>query len=201
MDGSSGKVQFMTRRRGRSIIVNSPSGLDSVPSGRRITIRIRPPIRRSTSRSVRSQRPAPSRPRRSLTLFQVFADDVEQPRPAIALLVDPFRGLGQRLGSQGEPVGPAVDHPGDDARLLERPQVAGDRRLGDREVARHLADGGRSAAEALDDLAPQWMRERAECIVSHSANYIGEGHTPSHPHRRGASHARPQNRQPRGVQR
>ena len=38
--------------------------------------------------------------------------------------------------------------------------------------SRHLSDGRRPAAEPLDDLAPQRVRERPEHIVSHCANYM-----------------------------
>ena len=52
--------------------------------------------------------------------------------------------------------------------------MPGDRRLGDAEIARHLADGRGAAAEPLDDLAPERMRECLERIVSHCANYIAD---------------------------
>jgi predicted dithiol-disulfide oxidoreductase (DUF899 family) len=51
--------------------------------------------------------------------------------------------------------------------------MAGDRRLGDVEVAADLGDGRRTAAESLDDVAAERVGEGFERIVSYFANYIG----------------------------
>src|SRR5262245_9052943 len=68
-------------------------------------------------------------------------------------------------------MGAAVDHPCDDACVLEQPQMSGDRRLGHAEAPARLADGGGPGAEPRHDLAAERMGERRECIVSHYANH------------------------------
>ena len=67
-------------------------------------------------------------------LLQVVIDDVEHALPEGALAIHPLGGLLERLGLEREPVRAAVDHAGDDARLLQDLQVLGDRGLGDAEV-------------------------------------------------------------------
>ena len=65
---------------------------------------------------------------------------------------------------------PALDYARDHAGLLEHPQVLGDRRLGHSEAAGGLTDGGGTSGEALDDPAPDRVRERSERIVNHKVN-------------------------------
>src|SRR5690348_3473588 len=63
----------------------------------RWSMRRRPP-RRLPQRSARSAAAAGTPRSRSLPpFFDVLADDVEQPLPALALVVDPLGGLGERL--------------------------------------------------------------------------------------------------------
>ena len=76
----------------------------------------------------------------------------------------------EHLGLEREPVRPALDHAGDDARLLQHLQVLGDRRLGDAEAAGDFADGRRAGGEAFDDPAADRVRERLEWIVNHLVN-------------------------------
>src|SRR5262249_47408366 len=130
-----------------------------------------PPARR---RSARSAAPAPAA-RSSLLLslgslasvLEILADGVEEALPAIALVLYPLRGLGKRLGTKREAVRSSVDQPRDHAGLLEQLQVPRDRRLRHPEVAACLADRGGAAAEPLDDVAADRMREGTERIISH----------------------------------
>ena len=64
-------------------------------------------------------------------------------------------------------MGPAVDHTADHAGLFEHLQVPRDRRLGDAECPGDLADSRVTAAQSLDDLAPERMREGSENVASH----------------------------------
>jgi hypothetical protein len=106
------------------------------------------------------------------TVVEVLADDVAEALPAGALALDPFCRLGQGLGTKRQAVRTTVDHPGDDAGLLEHLQMPRDGRLRHAEVPARLTDGGGAAAEALHDLTASRVRESGERIVSHSANII-----------------------------
>src|SRR4051794_28094352 len=64
-----------------------------------------------------------------LSLVEVVADDVEEPLPALSLTFYPIGGLGKRLGAQREAMRPPMDHASHHPGLLERLQVARDRRL------------------------------------------------------------------------
>jgi hypothetical protein len=66
----------------------------------------------------------------------------------------------------------AIDHARDHVGLLEQLQMSRDRRLGDAEVPSELADRAWAAAQPLDDLPPDRMREGGKRIVSYFANYI-----------------------------
>jgi hypothetical protein len=58
----------------------------------------------------------------------------------------------------------------DHTRLLEHPQVLGDGGLRDAEAGRRVTDGSRTESEALDDAAPNRVRQRSERIVNHRVN-------------------------------
>ena len=69
-------------------------------------------------------------------------------------------------------MGAALDHPHDQAGLLEDSEVSRQRRLGDAEPVCRLADRRGPEREPLYDAAPGGMREGGEGIVSHNANNV-----------------------------
>src|SRR2546421_10378111 len=107
-----------------------------------------------------------------LPFLQILTHDIEEALPALPLAFYPIGGLGKRLRPQGEAVGPAVDHAAHDPCLLQQLQVPRDGRLGDAQVPGDLTNRGRAAAEPLDDVAADRMREGGERIGCHSAYYI-----------------------------
>jgi len=103
--------------------------------------------------------------------LEVLVDDVQESLPAAALGIDPLLGVGERLGTEREPVVASHHHARNDSRLFEHPQVARDGRLGHLETACDLADRGRAGAKSFNDFTPERMSERLEGIVSDYANY------------------------------
>ena len=65
---------------------------------------------------------------------------------------------------------PALDHAPHDPRVLEHPEVLGDRGLGHPETAGDLTNGRRAHGEPLDDATADRVRERPERIVNHMVN-------------------------------
>jgi hypothetical protein len=104
-------------------------------------------------------------------VVEIVADDIEEPLPPCALSLDPLGRIGKRLRLEAQPVRPPFDHACDNAGLLEQPQMARDRRLGDAKTPTRLPDGGGAAAEPVHDLASDRVGERGEGIVSYSTNY------------------------------
>src|SRR5207248_11004754 len=111
----------------------------------------RTPARSARRRSARCG--AHVRDARSSRLLEILADHVEEPLPPRALSLDPRGRIGKRLRLEAQPVGAPFNHPRHHAGLLEQPQMAGDRRLGDSKIPTRLANGDRPATEPLHDLA------------------------------------------------
>src|SRR5829696_1668400 len=74
------------------------------------------------------------------------------------------------MGLEREPMGAAVDHPRQDAGLLEHLQVPGDGGLRHPKPSGDITDRRRTSGQTLHDAAANRVRERLERIVNHYVN-------------------------------
>ena len=93
------------------------------------------------------------------------AQAIETPLPGVSTLGDPLLGRAQRRRRHGEGADASDLLGADEAAGLEDLKVLDDSGEGHRQGSRQVADGGRPAAQAIDQVAPGWVGEGLEDAV------------------------------------